>query len=381
MKVYLDNAATTVIHPEVVEAMTNYWAMGNYNPSSSYTDGLNAHDMLDECRGRIADTINAEAEEIYFTSGGSEGDNWAIKGIADAYSDRGKHIITSAIEHKAVLNTCKYLEDHGYSVTYIEPDSRGVIQLNDIQNAIRNDTILVSIMFANNEIGTIEPIKYIAQMCRDKRIVFHTDAVQAYSHVPINVKELGIDLLTVSAHKFHGPNGVGFLYKREGVDITPLIHGGKQEMGIRGGTENVAGIIGMAKAAEISHTNMNQKVTHMISMRDTFIQEVLSIIPDSDLNGSLINRLCNNVNIYFKDCPAETAVAMLDACGISCSAGSACNSGEPNPSHVLKGIGCSTERASQSLRFTFSEFTTFDEINYTIEQLKRVVGDVRRVYA
>ena len=380
MNVYLDNAATTQMYPEALEEMSSYMIEYYGNPSSMYQLGFINKKIVDKSRDTIASTINAKPSEIYFTSGGCEGDNWAIKGIADAYKNKGTHIITSAIEHKAVLNTCKFLENHGYEVTYLSPDTRGVISVSDVAGAIRKDTILVSIMFANNEIGTVEPIKYIGNLCRDKRILFHTDAVQAYGHCPIDVRDLNVDLLTASSHKFHGPNGVGFVYKKDGVNISSLIHGGQQENGLRGGTENVAGIVGMAKAAELATTNLQINVSRMISLRDVFIQEVLSGIPNTSLNGSLVSRLCNNISFSFDGVPGEAAIVMLDMYGISCSSGSACNSAETKPSHVLVAIGHTPEYASTTLRFTLSELTTPEEIEYTIKTLKRVIEDLRSVY-
>lgn len=376
--VYLDNAATTKMAQPVIDAMTECYEQ-YYNPSSNYTNALQTRKIFEKARAGIADIIHAKPSEIIFTSGGCEGDNLAVKGIADAYASKGKHIITSAIEHKAVLNTCKFLETHGYEVSYVQPDDRGFIHISDIEKLIRKDTILVSIMFANNEIGTLQPISEIGALCKEHDVLFHTDAVQACGHIDIDVGDLGISLLTASAHKFHGPKGMGFLYLKDGTRISPLIHGGQQEFGLRGGTSNLMGAVGMAEALKFSTTDLNIKHNYVLGLRDHFIENALSI-PKTTLNGSLINRLDNNVSLTFSGVPGESALVMLDMCGICASSGSACNSADNKPSHVLTAIGLSPEDARQTLRFTLSADNTIEDIDYTIEQLKRIVGDLRSVY-
>ena len=380
MNVYLDNAATTQILPEVAEAMSKYMIENYGNPSGIYTLGVKAKNTVDEARKIIGKTINSDPTQIYFTSGGTEGDNWVIKGVAEKMQNKGHHIVTSSIEHKAILKSCEYLSHHGFEITYVDPDDRGYIHVSDIEKAIRDDTILVSIMFANNEIGTIQPIRQIADLCKGYHVLFHTDAVQAYCHTPIDVKNLGVDFLTTSAHKFHGPDGIGFIYIKDINTIAPFIHGGQQENGMRAGTENVVGIIGMSKAAEIANKNLQKNIMEMISLRDGFIDECLNGITGCTLNGSLISRLCNNISLTFDGVPGESAITMLDMMGISCSTGSACNSSDAKPSHVLTSIGHTEEYARNTLRFTLSELTTVDEINYTIDNLKRVVADLRRLY-
>ena len=380
MNVYLDNAATTQILPEVAEAMSKYMIENYGNPSGIYTLGVKAKNTVDEARKIIGKTINSDPTQIYFTSGGTEGDNWVIKGVAEKMQNKGHHIVTSSIEHKAILKSCEYLSHHGFEITYVDPDDRGYIHVSDIEKAIRDDTILVSIMFANNEIGTIQPIRQIADLCKRHHVLFHTDAVQAYCHTPIDVKNLGVDFLTTSAHKFHGPDGIGFIYIKDINTISPFIHGGQQENGMRAGTENVVGIIGMSKAAEIANKNLQKNIMEMISLRDGFIDECLNGITGCTLNGSLISRLCNNISLTFDGVPGESAITMLDMMGISCSTGSACNSSDAKPSHVLTAIGHTEEYARNTLRFTLSELTTVDEINYTIDNLKRVVADLRRLY-
>ena len=380
MNVYLDNAATTQMLPEVIDAMKSYMIEYYGNPSGLYTIGFKTKNMLDDCRKTIAQTINVQPNQIYFTSGGTEGDNWIIKGVAEALETRGHHIITSSIEHKAILKSCEWLEDHGFEVTYIDPDDRGFIHVSDIESAIREDTILVSIMYANNEVGTIQPIEEIAKVCKNYHVLFHTDAVQAYGHVPINARKFGIDFMTTSSHKFHGPDGVGFVYIRNPKTISQFIHGGQQESGFRAGTENMLGIVGMAKAAEIAHKNLQTNINYMTSLRDVFIDECLNNIPKCHLNGSLISRLCNNISLTFDDVPGESLVTMLDMMGISCSTGSACNSSDEKPSHVLTAMGRTEEYAHNTLRFTLSELTTADEIDYVLQCLKRTISDIRRLY-
>ena len=376
--IYLDNAATTKMAPEVIDEMKECFEKF-YNPSSNYSGSFETKKIIDKARAEIANLISAKPSEIIFTSGGSEGDNFAIKGLADANKDKGRHIVTSAIEHKAVLNTTSFLEDHGYEVSYVQPDSRGFLHISDIEKAIREDTVLVTIMMANNEIGTIQPVSEISALCKDRGILFHTDAVQAFGHMPIDATNLNVDAFTVSAHKFHGPKGVGFMFLRDGTRISPLIHGGGQERNLRGGTENILGIVGTAVAARHSLTDFDVKYNYMLGLRDHFIESALKI-KGATLNGSLLNRLCNNVNLTFKNVPGESALAMLDMYGICASSGSACNSKDNTPSHVLTAIGLAPEDARCTLRFTLSEDNTIDEVDRTAITLKRIVEDLRSVY-
>ena len=375
--IYLDNAATTKMIPEAVKAMVDSMENTFGNPSGMYSVGFQSKKSIDEARKKIAETINADPSQIFFTSGGTEGDNWIIKSVAEAFGNKGHHIITSSIEHKAVLNSCRWLEEHGYEVTYVDPDERGFIHVSDVESAIRSDTILVSIMFANNEIGTVQPIQEIAKVCHERHILLHTDAVQAYAHLPINTGDLAIDYLTTSSHKFHGPNGIGFAYIRDPKSMRSFIHGGQQECGLRAGTENVAGIVGMATAAEVMHEHLQDKINYMISLRDHFIERAINEIPGCTLNGSLVSRLCNNVSLSFDGVRAEEAFVLLDMNGICCSTGSACNSEDNKPSHVLMAIGCTEEYARSTLRFTISALSTLEEINYAIDTLKMIVGDLR----
>lgn len=375
--IYLDNAATTKMTPEAVKAMVDSMENTFGNPSGMYSVGFQSKKSIDEARKKIAETINADPSQIFFTSGGTEGDNWIIKSVAEAFGNKGHHIITSSIEHKAVLNSCGWLEEHGYEVTYVDPDERGFIHVSDVESAIRSDTILVSIMFANNEIGTVQPIQEIAKVCHERHILLHTDAVQAYAHLPINTGVLAIDYLTTSSHKFHGPNGIGFAYIRDPKSMRSFIHGGQQECGLRAGTENVAGIVGMATAAEVMHEHLQDKINYMISLRDHFIERAINEISGCTLNGSLVSRLCNNVSLSFDGIRAEEALVLLDMNGICCSTGSACNSEDNKPSHVLMAIGCTEEYARSTLRFTISAFSTLEEINYAIDTLKMIVGDLR----
>lgn len=371
----MDNAATTAVYQEVVDEMMPYLIDNYGNPSSAYELGSNNKSAISSSRKIIADTINCDEEEILFTSGGSEADNWAIKGISNIY--KGGHIITSRIEHKAVLRTCEYLSRNGFDITYIDPDERGFINPRSIEQAIRPDTFLCSIMMANNEIGTIQPIKAIAKICHDNHILIHTDAVQAYGHIPIDVTDLDVDLLSVSGHKFHAPKGIGFLFCRRWIPIEPLIHGGGQERGIRGGTENVAGIIGMGKAAEIVHFDMNERIKNLTKVRNYMIEKIIDTIPSVIVNGSLVNRVPNNVNITFIGIQSQSAVIMLDDLGINCSAGSACNTGEAKPSHVLTAIGRSTDEASATLRFTLDDYCTIEDVDIAVNAINFVVQQLR----
>lgn len=375
--IYLDNAATTRVRPEVFEAMRPYLEEQYGNPSSAYAFAGRTAQRVDESRQTIAAFLGAKPQEIYFTGGGSESDNWTLKGIADAYASKGKHIITTKIEHHAVLHTAEYLEKHGCEVTYLNVDEYGMIDLEELKAAIRPDTILISVMFANNEIGTIEPVKEIGRIAHEHGVLFHTDAVQAFGHVAINVDELNIDLLSASGHKLNAPKGVGFLYVRTGVRIVPLIHGGAQERGKRAGTTNAAGIIAFGKAVELAQAEMEQRAAHEQKLRDHLISRVMAEIPYTRLNGHPTERLTNNANFCFRFIEGESLLLMLDRAGICGSSGSACTSGSLDPSHVLLAIGLPHEIAHGSLRLTLSEETTQEEIDYTVDKLKFIVDRLR----
>lgn len=375
--IYLDNAATTKTRPEVVEAMLPYFTEYYGNPSSVYEFSTPSKKAITEARETIAKSLGAKTNEIYFTAGGSESDNWAIKATAEAYESKGKHIITSKIEHHAVLHTCEYLEKRGFEITYLDVDENGTVKLDELKKAIRPDTILISIMFANNEIGTIQPIKEIGEIAKEHGIIFHTDAVQAYAHVPINVDEYHIDMLSVSGHKFNGPKGIGFLYIRTGLKLRSFIHGGSQERKRRGGTENVPGIVGMGKAVEIAMANLAERTAYEVELRDYLIDRVLSEVPYVRLNGHRTNRLPNNANFAFQFIEGESLLIMLDMQGICGSSGSACTSGSLDPSHVLLAIGLPHEIAHGSLRLTLSEETTKEEIDFTVDEIKKIVEKLR----
>ena len=351
--VYADNSATTALSPKVLEKMMPYLTEVYGNPSSIYTIGAKARAAVETARENIAKNLGAaNPNEIYFTSGGSESDNWAIKGIAEALQEKGKHIITSKIEHHAVLHTCEYLEKHGYEVTYLDVDADGVVSPEAVEKAIRPDTILISIMTANNEIGTIEPIAQIGAVAKKHGILFHTDAVQAFAHIPMNVDEMNIDLLSASGHKFNGPKGVGFLYIRSGIKIGPFVHGGAQERGRRAGTTNVPGVVGMAEAARLAQEEMDKRIEKETAVRDYFIEQIEKRVPYAKLNGHRTNRLPNNVNFCFRFIEGESLLILLDQKGICGSSGSACTSGSLDPSHVLLAIGLPHEIAHGSLRLT-----------------------------
>lgn len=375
--IYLDNAATTAVTEEVFEKMKPYFIENYSNPSSVYSFAQKSHKVVDEARNQIAQTIGTKAEEIYFTGGGSESDNWIIKGVAEAYKEKGNHIITTKIEHHAVLHTCEYLEKHGYEVTYLNVDENGLIDLEELEHAIRPETILISIMFANNEIGTIEPIKEIGELANKHHIFFHTDAVQAYSHVPIDVDALHIDALSASGHKFHGPKGIGFLYVRTGIRLGSFIHGGSQERKRRAGTTNVPGIVGMAEAARLATNNIEKNAERETKLRDYLIERVLTEIEYVRLNGDPVKRLPNNANFCFRFVEGESLLIMLDQNGICASSGSACTSGSLDPSHVLLAIGLPHEIAHGSLRLTLSEETTKEEIDFVVEKIKEAVTTLR----
>ena len=375
--IYLDNAATTALKPAVLEEMLPYLKENYSNPSSIYSFAQQTAKAVNEARRTIAEIIGAKEREIYFTSGGSEGDNWAIKGTADLLKEKGKHIITSKIEHHAVLHTCEYLERQGYEVTYLDVDENGIVSPESVEKAIRPDTILISIMFANNEIGTIEPIKEIGEVASKHGVLFHTDAVQAFGHVSLNVDELHIDMLSASAHKFHGPKGIGFFYLRDSVKLNALIHGGAQERSRRAGTHNVPGIVGLAAAAKFAVEEMDKNIRIETELRDYAIDRILKEVPHARLNGDRKNRLPNNINICFRFIEGESMLIMLDQKGICASSGSACTSGSLDPSHVLLAIGLPHEIAHGSLRLTLSAETTKEEMDYVIDQIKVIIERLR----
>ena len=378
-KIYLDNAATTKTKPEVVEAMLPYFSELYGNPSSVYEFASQNKKALDESRRTIANAIGAESTEIYFTGGGTEADNWALIATAEAYENKGKHIITSKIEHHAVLHTCEYLQKRGYEVTYVDVEENGVVKLDQLEKAIRPTTVLISIMFANNEIGTIQPIKEIGAIAKKHKVLFHTDAVQAFGQLNIDVDDLGIDMLSASAHKLNGPKGIGFLYIRQGIKIRSLIHGGAQERGRRAGTENVPYAVGFGKAVELAMNSMEERIKKETELRDYLIKRVLSEIPYTRLNGHRTKRLPNNANFSFQFIEGESLLIMLDMNNICASSGSACTSGSLDPSHVLLSIGLPHEIAHGSLRLTLSEENTIEEIDYTIDKIKETVEKLRNM--
>lgn len=377
--VYMDNAATTPVKEEVLNAMIPYFTQKYGNASSIYKLGREAKAALDESREKIAKVLNAKSKEIFFTSGGSEADNWAIKGIAFANKDKGNHIITTKIEHHAVLHTCEYLQKNGFDITYLDVDEYGVIDLEQLKNSITDKTILISIMFANNEIGTIQPIKEIGQIAREKKVYFHTDAVQAIGNVEIDVDELNIDLLSLSAHKLYGPKGVGALYVRQGVKIHQYMHGGAQEKNRRAGTENIAGIVGLATAVELAHRNIEEHNETLTKLRNKLINDILKNIKYARLNGHPERRLPGNVNISFEFIEGEALLLSLDMVGIEGSSGSACTSGSLDPSHVLLAIGLPHEIAHGSLRLTLGDFNKEEEIDYVVENLVKIVERLRQM--
>lgn len=375
--IYLDHAATTQTKPEVVDAMLPYFTEFYGNPSSVYKFSNKGKEAILNARTIIANSLNTEVTNIYFTAGGSESDNWALKATAEAYSAKGKHIITSKIEHHAILHTCDWLEKQGYEITYIDVDENGILKLDQLEKAIRPDTILVSVMFANNEIGTIQPIKEIGALCKKNGILFHTDAVQAYGQLPIDVEELNIDMLSASGHKLNGPKGIGFLYIRKGVKIRSFVHGGAQERSRRAGTENLPGIVGLGKAVEIAFATMEERTKHEIKLRDYVMDKVLAEIPYTRINGHKSTRLPNNINFSFQFIEGESLLIMLDMAGICGSSGSACTSGSLDPSHVLLAIGLPHEIAHGSLRLTLGEENTIEEMDYVVDNLKRIVERLR----
>ena len=373
--VYLDNAATTSTKKEVVDAMYPFFTESFGNPSSVYDFAAKNKKAVNDSRQTIADALHADVRDIYFTAGGSESDNWALIATAEAYENKGKHIITSKIEHHAILHTCDYLESRGFEITYIDVDENGILKLDELKKAIRPDTILISVMFANNEIGTIQPIKEIGEIAKEHDILFHTDAVQAFGQIPINVDELHIDMLSASGHKLHGPKGIGFLYIRKGLKLRSFIHGGAQERKRRAGTENVPGIVGLGKAVSIAVETMDERIKHETEVRDYMIEKIKKTIPYCRLNGDRTKRLPNNVNFKFVE--GESLLIMLDMEGICASSGSACTSGSLDPSHVLLAIGLPHEIAHGSLRMTLSEETTIEDADYVIDKLQGIVAKLR----
>lgn len=375
--IYMDNAATTQVYPEVFDAMKPYFTEFYGNPSSIYSFAGNSKKAVEDARKTIADFLGARTEEIYFTGGGSESDNWALKATADAYANKGKHIITSKIEHHAILHTCEYLEKKGFEVTYLDVDENGFVNPADVEKAIRPDTILVSIMTANNEIGTIEPIAEIGKIAKDHGVLFHTDAVQAFGHIPMNVDEMNIDMLSASGHKINGPKGIGIMYIRKGVKIGSFVHGGAQERQRRAGTHNVPGIVGIGKAVELARDNMKERMEYETKLRDHLISRVMEEIPYAKLNGDKVKRLPNNVNVCFRFIEGESMLILLDQNGVCGSSGSACTSGSLDPSHVLLAIGLPHEIAHGSLRLTLSEKNTMEEVDFAVDKLKGIIERLR----
>ena len=376
--IYLDNAATTKTAPEVVDAMIPYFTEHYGNPSSAYSFASGNKEVVSRQREIIAQALGAQANEIYFTAGGSESDNWALKATAEAYEKKGKHIITTKIEHHAILHTCEYLEkQRGFEITYLDVDENGVVKLDELKKAIRPDTILISVMFANNEIGTIQPIREIGEIAQEHKILFHTDAVQAFGQIPIDVDACHIDMLSASGHKLNGPKGIGFLYIRKGVKIRSFVHGGAQERKRRAGTENVPGIVGMGAAVERAMRTMETRTAKERKLRDYLIERIETEIPYCRLNGDRTNRLPNNVNFSFRFIEGESLLIMLDMKGICASSGSACTSGSLDPSHVLLAIGLPHEIAHGSLRMTLGEESTREDLDYTVDTLKEIVANLR----
>lgn len=375
--IYLDNAATTPVKPEVLDAMIPYFIEKFGNPSAVYGFAAENKNVVTEARETVAKALGTNTQDIYFTAGGSESDNWALKATAEAYKDKGNHIITTKIEHHAILHTCEYLEEHGFEVTYLDVDEQGIVKLEELKKAIRPTTILISVMFANNEVGTIQPIKEIGEIAKEHNILFHTDAVQAFGHIDIKVDEYHIDMLSASGHKLNGPKGIGFLYIRKGLKLRSFVHGGAQERKRRAGTENVPGIVGLAKAVEIAMETMEARVEKEKALRDRLIDRILAEVPYTRLNGDRKKRLPNNANFSFQFVEGESLLIMLDMKGICASSGSACTSGSLDPSHVLLAIGLPHEIAHGSLRLTLSADTTEEDIDYVVENIKEIVGKLR----
>ena len=378
MNIYLDNSATTKLDKEVLKEMLPYLQENYGNPSSTYQLGRENKKIIEHARKQVAKVLNADTNEIYFTSGGSESDNMALKGVAFANQNKGKHIITSKIEHLAVLETCKELEKHGFEITYINVDKNGIVDLKQLEASIRKDTILISIMFANNEIGTIEPIKNIGMITKQHNILFHTDSVQAIGNIEINVKKLGIDLLSLSAHKFYGPKGIGALYVRDGIDLRKYLNGGHQENNMRAGTENVAGIVGLGKAITLAYNNIKDKNKKLHNLRTYLINEIKKNIPNIEINGTLENRLPGNINILIKGIESDNLLTELDKKGIFISTGSACTTGNIESSHVLKAIGLSDIEAHSSIRISLGKYNTKNELKSFFIELKETIENLRK---
>ncbi len=377
--IYMDNAATTRVLPEVVEAMLPYYTEQYGNPSSIYRFAQQSRKVVDEARRTIAQSIGASPQELFFTSCGTESDNWAILSIAQAYRSKGNHIITSKIEHHAVLHTCEYLEKNGFDVTYLDVDESGLVNPDDLRAAIRPDTTLITIMFANNEIGTIQPVQEIGAIAKEHGILFHTDAVQAYGHLPIDVQTLPVDLMSASAHKLNGPKGVGFLYVRKGIRLQPYLHGGAQERGKRGGTENVASIVGFAKAVEIAFATLSERHEKEVLLRDHLVKRITGEIDHVRYNGHATQRLSGNANFSFRFIEGEALLIWLDMANICASSGSACTSGSLDPSHVLLAIGLPHEIAHGSLRLSLSADNTMEDVDYVVDELKKIVTKLRNM--
>ncbi len=375
--VYLDYSATTPVKEEVLKEMIPYFTEKFGNPSSLYDKGLEAKAAVDHAREQLADLIHANPKEIYFTAGGTEADNWSLMGVADKLKDKGNHIITTKIEHHAILHSCEFLEKHGYEVTYLGIDENGRISLEELENAITDKTILISVMMVNNEIGTVQPIKEIGKIAKAHKIIFHTDAVQALGNVPIDVKDMGIDLMSMSSHKIYGPKGEGALFMRKGLRISNYIHGGAQENSKRAGTENLTGIVGFGKAAELARVNFDKHVQHCSELRNYLVDRILKEIPDTQLNGTMEGRHPGNANITFKFIEGESILLLLNQFGISVSTGSACSSKSLEPSHVLVALGVPVEMIHGTVRFTVGDFTTKEDIDYVIEKLKIIVEKLR----
>lgn len=375
--VYLDYSATTPVKEEVLKEMIPYFTEKFGNPSSLYDKGLEAKAAVDHAREQLAALINADPKEIYFTAGGTEADNWSLMGVADKLKDKGNHIITTKIEHHAILHSCEFLEKHGYEVTYLGIDKNGRISLQELENAITDKTILISVMMVNNEIGTVQPIKEIGKIAKAHKIIFHTDAVQALGNVPIDVKDMGIDLMSMSSHKIYGPKGEGALFMRKGLRISNYIHGGAQENSKRAGTENLTGIVGFGKAAELARINFDKHVQHCSELRNYLVDRILKEIPDTQLNGTMEGRHPGNANITFKFIEGESILLLLNQFGISVSTGSACSSKSLEPSHVLVALGVPVEMIHGTVRFTVGDFTTKEDIDYVIEKLKIIVEKLR----
>ena len=378
MDIYLDNSATTKLDKEVLKEMLPYLQENYGNPSSAYRIGRENKAIIEDARKQVAKVLNANTEEIYFTRGGSESDNMALKGVAFANQDKGRHIITSKIEHPAVLDTCKELERHGFEITYINVDKNGIVDLKQLETSIREDTILISIMFANNEIGTIEPIKNIGRIAKQYNILFHTDSVQAIGNIKIDVKELGIDLLSLSAHKFYGPKGIGALYVRDGINFRKYLNGGHQERNKRAGTENVAGIVGLGKAITLAYNNFEDKNKYLYNLRTYLINEIKNNIPDIRINGDIEKRLQGNINISVNGVEADNILTELDKRGIFISTGSACTTGSIESSHVLKAIGLSDTEAHSSIRISLGKYNTKDELKHFSKELKEIIENLRK---